>query len=79
MSGQRRFSETNSYTDNELTATEDENKEYSRNYQTFIQQSQSDYDFIREQVKREKEEMEQAAAVAELEKDQEDISHKNNA
>lgn len=65
-------------TDNEIAASEEEKKEYSRNYQTFIQQSQSDYDFIREQVKREKEEMEKAAAIAELEKDQENIGRRNN-
>ena len=65
-------------TDNELAASEEEKKEYSRNYQTFIQQPQSDYDFIREQVKRGKEEMEKAAAIAELEKDQENIGRRNN-
>ena len=64
-------------TDDELTAAESEKKKYGDNYRTFLQQSQSDYDFIREQVKREKEEMERAAKLSEQEKEQEENNRKN--
>lgn len=65
-------------TENELTAAENDKKEYSRNYLTFIQQSQSDYDFIREQAEREKEKFEKAAELAEMQQAQENINRKNN-
>ena len=65
-------------TENELTAAENDKKEYSRNYLTFIQQSQSDYDFIRKQAEREKEEFEKAAEIAEMQQAQENINRKNN-
>ncbi len=65
-------------TENELTAAENDKKEYSRNYLTFIQQSQSDYDFIREQAEREKEKFEKAAELAEMQQAQENINWKNN-
>lgn len=64
-------------TDDELTAAESEKKKYGDNYRTFLQQSQSDYDFISEQVKREKEEMERAAKLSEQEKEQEENNRKN--
>lgn len=64
-------------TDDELTAAESEKKKYGDNYRIFLQQSQSDYDFIREQVKREKEEMERAAKLSEQEKEQEENNRKN--
>ena len=65
-------------TENELTAAENDKKEYSRNYLTFIQQSQSDYDFIREQAEREKEKFEKAAELAEMQQAQENINRKND-
>lgn len=65
-------------TENELTAAENDKKEYSRNYLTFIQQSQSDYDFIREQAEREKEKFEKAAELAEMQQAQENINRENN-
>lgn len=65
-------------TEEQLAESEIHKRDYGRYYSFFLQQAQSDYDFIREQVKREQKEMEKAAEFAKLEKNQEDISHKNN-
>ena len=64
--------------DNDIKSAEERKNEYVNYYSTYLQQAQSDYDFIRERVKREQEEMERAAELAEQQNRQEEISRRNN-
>lgn len=64
--------------DDNIKSAEETKKEYGNYYSTYLQQAQSDYDFIRERVKREQEEMERAAELAERQNRQEEIGRRNN-
>ena len=46
--------------DENLSETENLKREYGKHYSLYLQQTQSDYDFIREQIKREQEEIKKA-------------------
>ncbi|MBQ5318229.1 MAG: relaxase/mobilization nuclease domain-containing protein [Oscillospiraceae bacterium] len=64
-------------TSEQLEAVNIQKREYGRYYSYFIQQAQSDYDFIREQIKREQEEIKRAEQLKLLQEQGEQSRHIN--
>ena len=64
-------------TSEQLEAVNTQKREYGRYYSYFIQQAQSDYDFIREQIKREQEEIKRAEQLKLLQEQGEQSRHIN--
>jgi len=63
--------------DENLSEAESMKREYGKHYSIYLQQAQSDYDFIREQIKREQEKIRKAEQHDVLQEQEEQTHHIN--